>query len=56
MNAETTLRAIELAHEILQNNLADEFGQLTYDDSFFKGLDILLKKLHETREFAEAMR
>jgi len=56
MNSDITLRAIELAHILLRDNLADGGGHLVYDDKFFERLDQILEKIHETRDFAEAMR
>jgi len=56
MNSETTLKAIELAHTILQNNLVDESGKLALDDKFLKNLDEILEKFSETRTLVEAMR
>lgn len=56
MNTQSTLRAIELAHKILQGNLVDIKGNLALDDKFFDGLDELLHKFEETRKLAEAMR
>ena len=56
MNSEQTLHAIELAFKILQTNIVDSSGELVLDDDFFKGLDELLEKFHETRALAEGMR
>lgn len=56
MKTETTLRAIELAHKLLAENIVDQRGSLAYDEGFLKVLDELLKKFNETRELAEAMR
>ena len=56
MNAEDTLKALELAHQILQVNIMDKEGCLAVNDKFFEGLDQVLERLAETREFAETMR
>ena len=56
MNSDITLRAIELAHILFRDNLADDGGHLVYDDKFFENLDKIIEKIHETRAFAEAMR
>ena len=56
MNNQSTLRAIELAHKILQGNLVDTQGDLALDDRFFESLDELLQRFEETRKLAEAMR
>jgi len=56
MNTESTLKAMELAHQLLQGNLVDKSGKLAVNDKFFEGLDEVLRKFSETRELAEAMR
>jgi len=56
MNGESTLKAIELAHKILQEKIVDDKGYLTVIDTFFEGLDALLEKLQNTRDLADGMR
>ena len=56
MDTQSTLRAIELAHKILQGSIVDMQGNLALDDMFFEVLDDLLYKFEETRNLAEAMR
>ncbi|MDF1882162.1 hypothetical protein JHD50_12780 [Sulfurimonas sp. MAG313] len=56
MNSESTLKAMELAHQLLEGNLLDKKGALAVNDKFFEGLDEVLKKFSQTRELAETMR